>query len=87
MRLGSHLSRTKATEHSSDGDIPHDNDNHDFLGLLLCHRNGVGGGCMTKLRKKSLLLVFQWLYSIYEYKLKIGHGYIPTIFKVSFERL
>lgn len=43
MRLGSHLSRTKATEHSSDGHIPHDNDNHDFLGLLLCHRNGGGG--------------------------------------------
>lgn len=62
-RLGSNLSRTKATEHSSDGHIPHNNDNHNFLSLLLCHRNR-GGSCMAKLRKKSLLLVF-WVVIFY----------------------
>lgn len=82
MHLGSNLSRTKA----NDGHIPHNNGNNNYLSLLFCHRNRKGS-CMIKTRKKSLLLVFEWLYSIYEYKLKIGHGYITTIFKVSFERL
>lgn len=38
-------------------------------------------------KKEKSTFVFEWLYFIYKYKLKIGHGSITNIFKVSFERL